>query len=207
METLEIIIFIIIGIGVLVGGYFLLKKYNDIDNALFSSMEEDYKPFGLYYVYASAILGAFAVVAFIIAEMTNARGGWDGNVLLPVFNLFILIACTAVFYTFIYLRKPKAIVYKSLFMILYCTLAMIVGALASVVLIGCLIIYILAKALTDFAKSSVSVASNDNSAEKKQYSEIEAGGLQLQHRHDDVYYSGPTNKYYRKMSNGDYEEL
>ncbi len=130
------VLLIIVG---LVAGYFFLKYYKQIDHKLFSSME-GYQPFGLKLVYLSAILGAIMGCFVMFAEDQD-----------ETFSMFYgtvsILAMMGVFQTFLYLKNPKAIAYKALFSVGSCLLAMVIGAMASVVLI-CLVIiwFILAMA-------------------------------------------------------------
>lgn len=131
-----LLILIIIG---LIAGYFFIKKYREIDSFLFSSIER-YRPFGILIVYISALLGAIMGCLFLYAQMNNQQDGADFT---AIFIFLALLVCIGVFQSFIYLKSAGNIIKKTLFVIVSCTLATIIGAMGSVAVICLAIIYVI----------------------------------------------------------------
>lgn len=128
------LVLIIIG---LIAGYFFIKKYREIDSFLFSSIE-GYRPFGILIVYISALLGAIMGCLFLYSQMKDQQDEADFTV---IFIFWALLVCIGVFQSFIYLKSAGNIIKKTLFVIVSCALATIIGAMGSVAVICIAIIY------------------------------------------------------------------
>lgn len=156
------IIFIIIG---LVAGYFFLTKFEKIDRALFSSVK-NYQPFGILIVYLSAIIGAVFGCLFLYKQMIDTQVNLD-NINFTIIMFLSMLICASIFQTFIYLDSAGSIIGKSVFMIVSCALAMVIGAVASVVIICLVILYLILMILGKAAFSSTSSSGSSSSSNEE----------------------------------------
>lgn len=131
------IIFIIIG---LIAGYFFITKFKKIDNALFSSIE-NYQPFGIQIVYISVFMGALFGCLFMYGQIVDSA--MDLKPIMALMAIFFsMMVSTSVFQAFIYLDSAGSIIGKSIFMIVSCALALVIGAVGSIAIICIAIIYV-----------------------------------------------------------------
>ncbi len=120
-------------IGYLIAGYFFFRYYKKIDNKLFSSIKKGYQSFGIELLYLSAIIGfVMAVVLFYDAD--------NEIVIYVCCGAVSLVTAMSVFQVFLYLKSPKAIFYKSLFMVISCLFTWRAGMAAGVVLMCILLL-------------------------------------------------------------------
>ncbi len=201
---MEIVGLIILVIAALVGGYYFLKKYKNMDAALFGDVE-GYNPAGIYIVYISAVIGALFGCIFMYTEMTNNDVNTD-VMSVVICTIMSLILCTSIYQSILAFDNISTVIGKSLWLFFSCALAAVIGFAGSVIIICLIILYLVIAIFGKMIFSSGSSPSSDSS-EKKTYGEIEAETLHLQDRGYDEYYSPSTQKHYRKTPNGDYEEM
>lgn len=136
---MEILIILLI-LAAVVGGYFFLKKYDRIDKYLFSSVE-NYKPFGLKIVYISAIAGAVFGCIFMYSELSDTELNLK-PIYLMAYTIFVYILSMSIYQTILTLDSVGAIIGKSLWMLLSCALAAVIGFAGSIVIICIIILYL-----------------------------------------------------------------
>lgn len=131
------IVLVILG---LIAGYYFLKNFEKIDRHLFASAE-GYEPFGIGVVYLSAVVGAFFGCLLIYCEMID-KSIEPVPIVAVVLTLLFMLVCYNVFQAFLYMRSPGGVFGKSLFMLVSCAFAMLVGAVGSVVVIFLVIAFL-----------------------------------------------------------------
>ncbi len=137
---MEIVGLIVLVIAPLVGGYYFLKKYRNMDAALFGDVE-GYNASGVYIVYASAIIGAIFGCIFMYTQMT------DKHVDTKMFGIIIytvmsLILCTSIYQSILAFDNIGFVIGKSLWMLFSCALAGVIGFAGSVIIICLIILYL-----------------------------------------------------------------
>ncbi len=137
---MEIVGLIVLVIAALVGGYYFLKKYRNMDAALFGDVE-GYNASGVYIVYVSAIIGAIFGCIFMYTQMT------DKHVDTKMFGIIIytvmsLILCTSIYQSILAFDNIGFVIGKSLWMLFSCALAGVIGFAGSVIIICLIILYL-----------------------------------------------------------------
>jgi len=155
---------IVLAIAALVGGYFFLKYYNNIDVSFFGSTSEDYEPFGSVTVLFCALAGAVSTGGEFINEIT--RAGWymkDLHIGALVVGAVCLSYC--IYNAIIRMKSTGAIVGKIVFLWAACGIGALVGALGSVVVlcvvILVMVLYIIGGALSGGSKSGKRIVLED----------------------------------------------
>lgn len=168
---------IVLAILVLIAGYYFLKNFEKIDRHLFDSAE-GYEPFGIGVVYLSAVVGAFFGCLFIYCEMID-KSIEPVPIVAVVLTLLLMLVCYNVFQAFLYMHSSGGIFGKSLFMLVSCAFAMLVGAVGSVVVIilviAFLVLSLLGKAAFGDSSSSGEQRSSSDSSEPEYTTEDEHG--------------------------------
>lgn len=168
---------IVLAILVLIAGYYFLKNFEKIDRHLFDSAE-GYEPFGIGVVYLSAVVGAFFGCLFIYCEMID-KNIEPVPIVAVVLTLLLMLVCYNVFQAFLYMHSSGGIFGKSLFMLVSCAFAMLVGAVGSVVVIilviAFLVLSLLGKAAFGDSSSSGEQRSSSDSSEPEYTTEDEHG--------------------------------
>ena len=162
---------------VLIAGYYFLKNFEKIDRHLFDSAE-GYEPFGIGVVYLSAVVGAFFGCLLIYCEMID-KSIEPVPIVAVVLTLLLMLVCYNVFQAFLYMHSSGGIFGKSLFMLVSCAFAMLVGAVGSVVVIilviAFLVLSLLGKAAFGDSSSSGEQRSSSDSSEPEYTTEDEHG--------------------------------
>lgn len=168
---------IVLAILVLIAGYYFLKNFEKIDRHLFDSAE-GYEPFGIGVVYLSAVVGAFFGCLFIYCEMID-KSIEPVPIVAVVLTLLLMLVCYNVFQAFLYMHSSGGIFGKSLFMLVSCAFAMLVGAVGSVVVIilviAFLVLSLLGKAAFGDSSSSGEQRSSSDSSEPEYTTSDEHG--------------------------------
>lgn len=137
-----IIFFIIIGIGAFVGGYYFLKKYNQMDMALFGSTSENYQPFGLYTVSLCALAGIVTGIGVMFSVINNDYSELPG--FLTISSVIASVCLSYCVYNAVLRMESKEDIYRKIgFQWGGCIISIIVGVLGSVVVVCVLAIVIL----------------------------------------------------------------
>lgn len=137
-----IILFIVLGIGALVGGYYFLKKYNRMDMALFGATSQDYQPFGLPTVILCASAGVVAGIGCMFAAINGHSGDLPG--FLYVGLLIASVCLSYCVYNAVLRMEEKQDIYRKIgFQWGACAVSIVVGFLGSVVVACALAIVIL----------------------------------------------------------------
>ncbi len=157
---MEFLLFIIFG---LVAGYFFLTKFNKIDNALFSSIE-NYQPFGISIVYISACAGAIFGCMFLYDQLSNNSTTLLSHTYSLIFIYLVMMICTSIFQAFLYMENVGAIIGKTMFMSISCILAMGIGFMASIVIITLVILLFIA---TLMGKAAFNIGESNASENKE----------------------------------------
>ncbi len=137
---MEIILLIILVIAALVGGYYFLKKYRNMDAALFGDAE-GYNASGVYIVYVSAAIGALFGCLFMYSEMAHEKldtETWS----VVIATIMSLILCTSIYQSILAFDNIGFVIGKSLWMLFSCALAGVIGAVGSVIIICLIILYL-----------------------------------------------------------------
>ncbi len=133
-----VIVLIIIA---LIAGYFFVKKYNKIDSMLFSSVK-DYQPFGITIVYVAAFAGAVFGCLYCYKELIDESINLE-NYFQLAYMIFTLVISASIYQTFLMLNGTGAIIAKSLWMLVSCVLAAVIGFAGSVVVIAIVMILLI----------------------------------------------------------------
>lgn len=145
-----IIVFIVLGIGALVGGYHFLKRYNQMDMALFGSTSENYQPFGLYTVILCALAGVVVGIGGMFAVM-NCSGDFPD--FLTAGALIASVCLSYCVYNAVLRMETKRDIYRKIgFQWGACGISIVVGALGSVVVACVLVIVIFLYIVTGIFK-------------------------------------------------------
>lgn len=145
-----IIVFIVLGIGALVGGYHFLKRYNQMDMALFGSTSENYQPFGLYTVILCALAGVVVGIGGMFAVM-NYSGDFSG--FLTAGALIASVCLSYCMYNAVLRMETKRDIYRKIgYQWGACAISIVVGALGSVVVACVLVIVIFLYIVTGIFK-------------------------------------------------------
>mgnify|MGYP005972729023 CR=1 FL=1 len=135
-------ILIIVGIVVLIGGYYFIKSFDKIDAHFFGSTSPDYEPFGLVLVILSALGGAIATGSSLANELFNLDIDTDSVVNTTCFGVIILIAF-GFYISCMRMGNWGARIGKFCFLMIACLLGAGTGAIGSVVIICGIILYLL----------------------------------------------------------------
>ncbi len=132
---------IVLAIIAVIAGYFFIKKYNDMDKALFGDIK-GYHPIGIYLVYISVTMGAIFGGLFLYQELGDESLNTDMFYVL-VYTIMSLILCTSIYQSILIFDSAELIIGKSLWTIFSCALAFIIGAAGSFIVFCVVVLWIM----------------------------------------------------------------
>ncbi|WP_455666679.1 hypothetical protein [Phocaeicola sp.] len=121
---------IVLLIAGMVAGYYFIKRYDRIDLWVCAGRIKDYEPFGEMFVLLSMLFGALAGCLFFYAEMSGEVSE-SGNALV----LCALTIGCAVYQAFLRLEHKQDIWVKSVWGVMSCFLASVIGFIGSIVVL------------------------------------------------------------------------
>ena len=195
------ILLVILG---LIAGYYFLKNFEKIDRHLFDSVE-GYEPFGIGVVYLSTVVGAFFGCLFIYSEMID-KDMDSVPIVTVLLTLLLMLVCYNVFQAFLYMRSSGSIFGKSLFMLVSCAFAMLVGAVGSVVVIllviAFLVLSLFGKVAFGSSSSSGGQSSSSDSSDPEYTIEDERGYKRTLKQHGWNTYRDDKGDYWEDNGDG-----
>lgn len=147
-----LVIIILCAIISLISGYYFVKNFNRIDVKFFGSDTPEYRPFGLAFVIAGAIIGSVAACYSLYMNMKNNRVDTDVINQL-IISCFIILTGFCAFISFLRMSSWKNRIIKWIFLSFSCVIGGITGALGSIAIAVCVVLLIVGSVLGGFGSS------------------------------------------------------